>query len=205
MQSIATLTIDSREVATMIEKRHDHLIRDIKKYVEHLTAPNFGVSDFFQNSSYKDSSGKVNKCYRLTRKGCEFVANKMTGKKGILFTANYINRFHEMEQELTKKQARALSSKHNTCGKSFRDLPEELRENVKQYQWFLDMAYPYKQAASNLAEKPLSTPVWWLVHKYGETIIKAQDEKRDFMQKTNCTEDEFEQFRAEYFVEKFKK
>ena len=46
MQSIATLTIDSREVATMIEKRHDHLIRDIKKYVEHLTAPNFGVSDF---------------------------------------------------------------------------------------------------------------------------------------------------------------
>ena len=104
MQSIANLTLDSREVATMVEKRHDHLIRDIGKYVEHLTAPNFGVSDFFRNSTYKDSSGKLNKCYLLTRKGCEFVANKMTGKKGILFTANYINRFHEMEQELLKKQ-----------------------------------------------------------------------------------------------------
>lgn len=40
------------------------------------------------------------KCYLITKKGCEFLAHKMTGKKGALFTATYINRFHEMEQQL---------------------------------------------------------------------------------------------------------
>lgn len=29
------------------------------------------------------------------------IANKMTGEKGVLFTASYINKFYEMEQ-LTK-------------------------------------------------------------------------------------------------------
>lgn len=31
------------------------------------------------------------------KKGCEFIAHKMTGQKGTEFTARYINRFHEME------------------------------------------------------------------------------------------------------------
>lgn len=32
--------------------------------------------------------------------GCEFLANKFTGEKGVLFTAKYIKRFHEMEDML---------------------------------------------------------------------------------------------------------
>jgi len=35
--------------------------------------------------------------------GCEMVANKMTGKKGVIFTAKYVKRFNQMEQsELPK-------------------------------------------------------------------------------------------------------
>lgn len=52
------LTIDSREVAEMIGKRHDHLLRDITGYVEILqksNAPNFGVVDFFIPSTYADT------------------------------------------------------------------------------------------------------------------------------------------------------
>ena len=47
-------TLDSREVAQMVGKRHDHLIRDFENYVGHMresTAPNFGVSEFFKESS----------------------------------------------------------------------------------------------------------------------------------------------------------
>jgi hypothetical protein len=40
-------------------------------------------------------------CYLVTKKGCEFIAHKLTGQKGTEFTAWYINRFHEMEDELT--------------------------------------------------------------------------------------------------------
>ncbi|MCL1866489.1 MAG: Rha family transcriptional regulator, partial [Oscillospiraceae bacterium] len=82
-------TIDSREVAEIIDKRHDHLIRDIQKYAQTLeksTDPKIGLSDFFIERIYKDSTGRTLPHYLLTRKGCEFVANKMTGEKGVLFT-----------------------------------------------------------------------------------------------------------------------
>lgn len=95
-------TIDSRIIAETIEKRHDHLVRDIKKYCEYLTEPKIGVSDFFIESTYKDSTGRTLICYLCTRKGCEMIANKMTGQKGTVFTAMYINAFHSMENQLAE-------------------------------------------------------------------------------------------------------
>lgn len=58
------------------------------------------LSDFFIPSTYKDNSGKENKCYKATKKGCEFRANKFTGEKGTIFIARYINKFHDMENAL---------------------------------------------------------------------------------------------------------
>ncbi|MCX4078201.1 Rha family transcriptional regulator [Bacillus subtilis] len=93
--------IDSRDVAEYIDKRHDHLLRDIKKYIDViLTNPNLGALDFFVPSTYQDNKGQVRPHYLLTKKGCEMVANKMTGEKGVLFTAEYVTRFNEMEQHL---------------------------------------------------------------------------------------------------------
>lgn len=93
------LIVDSREVAEMCDVRHDHLLRNIDKYVEILNTSKMGSSDFFIESSYKQTgNGKENKCYLLTRKGCDMVANKMTGEKGILFTAAYVTKFEEMER-----------------------------------------------------------------------------------------------------------
>ncbi|WP_041345166.1 Rha family transcriptional regulator, partial [Bacillus subtilis] len=83
--------IDSRDVAEYIDKRHDHLLRDIKKYIDViLTNPNLGALDFFVPSTYQDNKGQVRPHYLLTKKGCEMVANKMTGEKGVLFTAEYV-------------------------------------------------------------------------------------------------------------------
>lgn len=103
------LTIDSREVARMMEKRHDHLIRDVDTYCEYLAAPKIGVSEFWQTSSYKDTTGRKCKCYLITKKGCEFLAHKMTGRKGAIFTAVYINRFHRMEEALKHRPVKELS------------------------------------------------------------------------------------------------
>lgn len=58
------------------------------------------LSDYFIESSYKDASGKSNKCYECTKMGCEMLANKLTGEKGILFTAKYVKRFNDMEQHI---------------------------------------------------------------------------------------------------------
>lgn len=59
-----------------------------------------GLVDFFRESSYVDAKGQSRPCYQITRKGCEFIANKLTGVKGTEFTARYIDRFHEMEDAL---------------------------------------------------------------------------------------------------------
>lgn len=63
------LLTDSREVAMIVERRHDHLIRDIKGYVKHLTDANFGVSEYFIESEYKGSTGRTLPCYLCTKKG----------------------------------------------------------------------------------------------------------------------------------------
>ena len=103
MNNINRLTLDSREVEVMLEKEHNHLLRDISVYAKYLTETKIGLSDFFQESTYKDITGRTLKKYQITKKGCEFLAHKQTGRKGSSFTASYINRFHEMEAQLSKK------------------------------------------------------------------------------------------------------
>lgn len=94
------LTLDSREVAQMVGKNHKELLRDIRTYEKYLRESNFALTDFFIPSTYISSQNKELPNYQITKKGCEFIAHKLTGQKGAFFTAAYINRFHEMEQAL---------------------------------------------------------------------------------------------------------
>lgn len=96
-------TITSMEVAEMVGKEHSKLLRDIRTYTEQLNEANLGLVDFFQQSTYIDKKGETRPCYNVTKKGCEFIAHKLTGIKGTAFTARYINRFHDMEEELKPK------------------------------------------------------------------------------------------------------
>ena len=95
-------TISSLEVAEMLGKTHYNLLRSIASYEKHFTELNFELSSYFQPSTYTDGSGKENKCYNITKKGCEFIAHKMTGIKGTEFTVKYIERFHEMEEAIVE-------------------------------------------------------------------------------------------------------
>lgn len=102
MQDLMKTTITSMEVAEMVEKRHSDLLRDIRKYVKQLAQSKVASGDFFTESIYMDANNQPRSCYSVTKKGCEFIAHKMTGQKGTEFTARYINRFHEMEDGLCK-------------------------------------------------------------------------------------------------------
>lgn len=99
-------TINSREVAEMMARRHGQVLKMIEGgagevgIIKVLTEHDFVLSDYFIESSYKDASGKSNKCYECTKMGCEILANKLTGEKGILFTAKYVKRFNDMEQHI---------------------------------------------------------------------------------------------------------
>lgn len=97
-------TIDSREIAEMLGIKHWEVLRKLdgtdktKGIIPVLNDNKIVVVDYFIESNYKDKKGEVRKCYLFTKMGCEFIANKFTGEKGILFTAKYVKRFNEMEQ-----------------------------------------------------------------------------------------------------------
>lgn len=94
------LLIDSREVAELIGMRHSDLLEKIAGYIRYLTNGKFRSLDFFIESKYVDAKGESRPHFYLTRKGCDMVANKMTGEKGVLFTAAYVTKFEEMEKQL---------------------------------------------------------------------------------------------------------
>lgn len=90
-------TIDSRQISVMLGKGHYDLLKDIKKYIEYFTDGEIPLSDFFLKSQYLDSTGRTLPCYQITKKGCEFLAHKLTGQKGAIFTAKYINAFEQLQ------------------------------------------------------------------------------------------------------------
>ncbi|MHB8172116.1 MAG: phage antirepressor KilAC domain-containing protein [Thermincolia bacterium] len=94
------LVANSRQVAEMVDRPHNDLMKTIRGYIEYLRQGDFAHSDFFVESTYVNSQNKEQPCYLLTRKGCDMVANKMTGEKGVLFTATYVTKFEEMEKTL---------------------------------------------------------------------------------------------------------
>lgn len=154
------LLADSREVAEMTDKRHDHLMRDIDLYVSVLNqSPDLGADQFFIESSYSAGTGRTYRCYLLTRKGCDMVANKMTGEKGILFTATYVSRFDEMEKNLQKQDITSLSPLLQTL------IQMETRQNALE-QSQREMKQAVTQLTDNMTAVPDSAKVVDLVNEY---------------------------------------
>lgn len=125
-------TITTLEIAEMMETSHKTILRKIDGskdragYAEILTKHQMVLSDYFIPSVYKDNSGKENKCYLVTKLGCDFLANKFTGEKGILFTAKYVKRFNEMEHTIQNQYKLATTYKE-----ALLQLVEQVEENEK--------------------------------------------------------------------------
>lgn len=123
---------DSRQVAKMIDKRHDNLIRDIENYISVLSQTSkLRADNFFKKSSYKAGTGKVYSCYLISKMGCEFIANKMTGDKGILFTAMYVKQFNEMEQIQMQKKTKQWQELRDLSKVKTKFLNDTIKEFVE--------------------------------------------------------------------------
>lgn len=80
VSKLVKTTLTSIEVAQMVEKRHADLLKDIRRYVEQLGEGKISQSDFFAESTYINEQNKVMPCFMVTKKGCEFIAHKLTGQ-----------------------------------------------------------------------------------------------------------------------------
>ena len=110
MNNLKKSTITTLEIAGMMETEHWKLLRKLEGrtkngehewgYIDILGDNQMDVTDFFIKSSYHTEQNKEMRCYEVTKLGCDFLANKFTGEKGVLFTARYVKRFHEMENQV---------------------------------------------------------------------------------------------------------
>lgn len=101
--------LSSREVAPMMEiKEHSKLLRKIDNINEDLAKAKIGFSKYWEESTYVDASGKSNREFLITKRGCEFLAHKTTGTKGNLFTDRYMDRFEQMKEVITSGKAKPV-------------------------------------------------------------------------------------------------
>lgn len=141
-----TETITSMEVAQMLGKEHKFLLRDIRRYLKQIEKINeektnqskIAPVDFFNESTYIDVKGEIRPCYNITHKGCEFLANKLTGTKGTEFTARYVNRFHELEENNTTNillsTMKTISDTMLEIQRSTNERLDKLEESIKESQ-----------------------------------------------------------------------
>lgn len=113
----AVKTIPSYEVSEMMETKHSKVIRMIEGdedrvgIIPTLRKAQMGVSKYFIESTYKvEGNNKSYKCYECTKLGCDMLANKMTGEKGILFTAKYVERFNEIVENPLANASKELQA-----------------------------------------------------------------------------------------------
>ncbi|NBI73709.1 phage regulatory protein, partial [Clostridiaceae bacterium] len=90
MNGLRKATITTLEVAEMMEVAHSDLLKKIegrkdrKGYIQILNEGQMSVVDFLHKSFYVDAKGEERPCYEVTRMGCDFLANKSTGEKGVI-------------------------------------------------------------------------------------------------------------------------
>ena len=155
MNDLRKSTITTLEVAEMMEVSHNDILRkldgrkDRKGYITIMTEGQMAVSDYFIPSAYQDASGKENKCYEVTKLGCDFLANKSTGEKGVLFTARYVKRFYEMENNtinyhIDAATLKGIASTGNLIRSAMRD------QGAKPYKVAVVLDSLFKQSGLSL-------------------------------------------------------
>lgn len=140
------LVADSRDVAVFAEKDHAHLLRDIRRYVrvmEKEENPNLDSRSYFIPATYVTEQGKELPCCYCTEMGCELVAHKMTGDKGVVFTAQYVKAFHAMREELVqRRELRAIGKPiRRSLTDALRDSGEVERMKGHAYGTYTNLAF----------------------------------------------------------------
>ncbi|MGE1530862.1 MULTISPECIES: Rha family transcriptional regulator [Pseudomonas] len=95
-------TTDSVRVAKRFGKRHDNVLRAIDNV---KCSANFRLLNF-EETSYIDEQGKVQRMFNMTKDGFMFVVMGFTGEKAAAWKEAFIEAFNRMAREL---QDRSLS------------------------------------------------------------------------------------------------
>jgi len=192
-------TVTSMEVAKMVDKEHNKLLRDIRRYINQLNEAKIGLVDFFTESTYIDAKGERRPCFNITRKGCEFIAHKMTSQKGTEFTARYVNRFHELEEgNVTNALINALNSISESMTNMKNDINDRLTKLEEQTQSQPAIESTYKKPYNPWFAK--MQPKYKLLEEYFD-VTRGQLYKNILWELENLYDVDTQQIQADYCYE----
>ena len=147
---IVKQTLDSREVAEMVDMEHKLLLRKIygskdrNGYITILSKNQMEPTKYFIESTYIDAQGKERKNCQITKIGCELIAHKITGEKGILFTARYIEKFHAMEEQLQETTIALKVKELENQVKKLEEVNQELERSTQEAKNMMKLSHKNK-------------------------------------------------------------
>lgn len=114
-ENVDIKTISSREVAEMMgmtsKDGHSDLMKKIEKINQTLVSEKIPTHHYWIETTYQQEMPKggykTAREYQVTKKGCEMLAHKSTGDKGIIFTHKYMERFEQMEKAIQERNEKA--------------------------------------------------------------------------------------------------
>lgn len=92
------LKTTSRLIAEKFEKRHDHVLRDIRVLV--ATNPEWGSPNFGETPYVEATNGQTYQMYEMTRDGYSMLVMGFTGKKAMEWKIKFLEAFNAMEAQL---------------------------------------------------------------------------------------------------------
>lgn len=115
------VTALSTDVAEFFEKRHDAVLRDIKKLITSLPLQrlhNFVETEILRASPLIKGAEIKSKAYRMTRDGFTLLVMGWTGEKALQFKLAWLDAFNKMEEELRAKNTVQALPSSSPLGKS---------------------------------------------------------------------------------------
>lgn len=118
-------TMDSREIAEVTRKRHDHVIRDIEAMLEKINGPKSGAVNESKSgpvkfeASYTDGKGEARKCYKLPYRETMILVSGYS----VELRAAVVDRWMELERAEADRQAKykKLRDKSRAARHNFTD------------------------------------------------------------------------------------
>jgi Rha family phage regulatory protein len=90
--------VSSRDIARVFEKRHGHVLRDIREIIN--KDPAWGAYHFGETPYTEPQNGQTYTEFNINRDGFTILIMGYTGEKAMRFKKAYIAAFNEMERRL---------------------------------------------------------------------------------------------------------
>lgn len=177
----------SLKVAETFEKRHDHIIRDIRDLINQMEdVPKNG--EMFFTTTMPDKYGRKQPAYLMNRDGFTLLAMGFTGKKALQFKLDYIQAFNAMEAALAERQSEQWKLMRGATKDSCKELNAVIHElylfakangcTATEEKFFMNF---YKLMNKTLGINPKSRdklPIWKLfdidrLQFMAKTVIKG--------------------------------